>query len=287
MKRKRGDTLIEVALAIGIFSLVAIVIVSVVSASTSGAQSSLELTLTREELDAQAEALRFIHDSYVSGSQSKDQEENAYSVLWNKITDHAYSDSTHTNPLTDAFDYNPQLCSGLYQTGPNLGYMNDNGGKQPFIINTRQIPNLKKGIDENGKIILSGTNSMRNIVDNIILSSGTSKVFFEPSTFPRLIYNDTPVTGNENESLYNQTEGNRSEILRRAEGIFIIVRSGKSQIIDGSSPDGPATPKSAYYDFYIRSCWMPVGSDRASTISTVVRLYDPAVICYGSTCSGS
>lgn len=282
MKRKRGDTLIEVALAIGIFSLVAIVIVSVVSASTSGAQSSLELTLTREELDAQAEALRFIHDSYVSGSQSKDQKENAYSVLWNKITDHAYSDSTHTNPLTDTLDYNPQLCSSLYQTGSNLGYMKNDGegGNKPFIINTRQIPNLKKGIDENGKIKLSGVDNMNDIVDSIVLSSGVSRVFFEPSTFPRLIYNNTTVTGNENESLYDQAEGNKSEILQRAEGIFIIVRSGKSQIIDGSNPDGSAESKPAYYDFYIRSCWMPVGSDRASTISTVVRLYDPAVITY-------
>ena len=85
MRKKKGDTLIEVALAIGIFSMVAMVVVSVISASTSAAQSALELTITREELDAQADALRFIHDSYVIGSQSADTSENPYADLWNAI----------------------------------------------------------------------------------------------------------------------------------------------------------------------------------------------------------
>ena len=44
MKRRKGDTLIEVAFAIGIFSLVAITVVAVISASTSAAQASLETT---------------------------------------------------------------------------------------------------------------------------------------------------------------------------------------------------------------------------------------------------
>ena len=43
---RHGDTLIEVAIAIAIFSLVSIGVVSVVSSSTSAAQSALEITVT-------------------------------------------------------------------------------------------------------------------------------------------------------------------------------------------------------------------------------------------------
>ena len=54
---RKGDTLIEVAIAIAVFSLVAIGVVSVVNGSTSSTQSALEVTVSREEIDAQAEAL--------------------------------------------------------------------------------------------------------------------------------------------------------------------------------------------------------------------------------------
>ena len=64
---KKGDTLVEVSLAIGIFSMVAIAAVSVINGSTNGAQASLESTITREEIDGQAEALRFIQSAYVAG----------------------------------------------------------------------------------------------------------------------------------------------------------------------------------------------------------------------------
>ena len=52
MHKRVGDTLVEVTLAIGIFSMVAIAVVAVVSGSTSGAQSALETTVTREQIDA-------------------------------------------------------------------------------------------------------------------------------------------------------------------------------------------------------------------------------------------
>ena len=63
---KRGDTLIEVMLAVGIFSMVAVAVVAVMSGGTSSAQTALETTLTREAIDAQAEALRFIQSSYIA-----------------------------------------------------------------------------------------------------------------------------------------------------------------------------------------------------------------------------
>ena len=51
---KKGDTLVEVTLAIGIFSMIAIAVASVMSGGTASAQLALETTLAREEIDTQA-----------------------------------------------------------------------------------------------------------------------------------------------------------------------------------------------------------------------------------------
>ena len=64
--KQRGDTLIEVLLAISIFSLVAVGTLSIMSQGTAASQRSLEITLVRQQIDAQAETLRFMHDSYVA-----------------------------------------------------------------------------------------------------------------------------------------------------------------------------------------------------------------------------
>ena len=79
---KRGDTLIEVMLAVGIFSMVAVAVVAVMSGGTSSAQTALETTLAREEIDAQAEALRFIQTSYIT---SRESEESKFGQLWKTI----------------------------------------------------------------------------------------------------------------------------------------------------------------------------------------------------------
>jgi len=254
MHKKKGDTLIEVALAIGIFSLVAITVVSVVAASTSGAQSSLELTITREELDAQAEALRFIHDSYVSGSQSKDTSENDYTDVWKAITDRAVSESSAD------LSYAPETCSSLYS--PN-GFLSSSAGKNPFIINTRQLNN-----PENKSDIVKYTSP-----------TDSSSIFYAPTTYPRIIYGTRTIGSSVTEEDLLSQATSSSTRIQRVEGIYIIaVKDDGSPIVSGSG--GSISTKPAYYDFYIRSCWTPVGSDRASTISTVIRLYDPAVITY-------
>ena len=255
MHKKRGDTLIEVALAIGIFSMVAIVVTSVTSASTTNAQTSLEVTLTREDIDGQAEALRFIHESYISGSQSKDTSTNPYVTLWNAIKNRTV---TITSATSRYLNYNPASCSTLYNGN---GTLTAAAGNNPFLINTRQLGNL------------SSTN-----INNIVIAAqanGTNRVFYSPSTFPRILYGGQSVTNNA-DSIYSQTEGGNNT-LTRAEGIYIIgFRDPGSYIANGRS----VSKQSAYYDFYIRSCWTPPNALRASTISTLVRLYDPAVITY-------
>lgn len=61
-----GDTLIEVMFAIGLFSVIVVGTVSIMSGGTSKVQNSLEITMTRNEIDAEAEALRYIQSSYIA-----------------------------------------------------------------------------------------------------------------------------------------------------------------------------------------------------------------------------
>ena len=62
----RGDTIIEVILALTIFSLVTVITITMMNLGIANAENALEVTTARNELNAQAEALRFIHSSYIS-----------------------------------------------------------------------------------------------------------------------------------------------------------------------------------------------------------------------------
>ncbi|MBR3252787.1 hypothetical protein IKF84_01815 [Candidatus Saccharibacteria bacterium] len=270
MKQRKGDTLVEVAFAIGIFSLVAITVVAVTSASTSAAQASLETTLTREDIDGQAEALRFIHDSYVNGAQSATMgTTNPYDQLWSTIKGFAYQ-ATETIKT-----YRPSTCSELYSNGwvktettSGVPY----SGARPFIINIRQLHD--PDIANLDNIIKYNPNPGGN------KTGGDAGPFVAAETYPRILYGSTvkvDADGDEtiNEDLYSQTRIG-IDTIHRVEGLFIIAVEGQEVNVITSS--GGIDTKPAYYDFYIRSCWMPVNSDRPSTISTLVRLYDPQII---------
>ena len=65
-QKNHGDTLVEVLFATAVFSLVAVGCLSIMNQGTATAQRALEITLVRNEIDAQAEALRFMNASYIS-----------------------------------------------------------------------------------------------------------------------------------------------------------------------------------------------------------------------------
>jgi len=62
--KKRGDTLIEVLIAMAIFSLIAVASLSIMNQGTATSQRALEITLVRQEMNSQAETLRFLNASY-------------------------------------------------------------------------------------------------------------------------------------------------------------------------------------------------------------------------------
>lgn len=62
----RGDTIIEVLFSITIFSMIAIGGLTIMNQGMNTAQRSLEITLVKQQVDSQAEALRYIHQSYIA-----------------------------------------------------------------------------------------------------------------------------------------------------------------------------------------------------------------------------
>lgn len=62
-KKTRGDTLVEVLLGVTIFSLVAVISLEAMNRGMAISQYALETTLVRQQIDAQAEMLRYIHDT--------------------------------------------------------------------------------------------------------------------------------------------------------------------------------------------------------------------------------
>lgn len=68
--RERGDTLIEVLFAITVFAFIVVSSLSLMNRGVSTAQRSLEITTVRQQMDGQAETLRFLHGSYVDAYRS-------------------------------------------------------------------------------------------------------------------------------------------------------------------------------------------------------------------------
>lgn len=228
---KKGDTLIEVTLAIGIFSMVAVAVVAVMNGGTSSAQTSLEATLAREEIDTQAEALRFIHTAYVAGDANATE-------IWRQITSPVAS-TDDSDPTT----YAPSSCDNLYSGDQRLI-----DTQNSFIIDTHALSHMD-----------TNTNGV------VIRSNGSGAEFSRAQTYPRLIYNDS------DDSLEGGSISGSD--LARVEGIYIVAVSDekKTNVVVGNHVE----LMSAFYDFYIRTCWYGSGSESPSTISTVIRLYNP------------
>jgi type II secretory pathway pseudopilin PulG len=122
--RQRGDTLVEVLFATAVFSLVAVGSLSIMNQGSATAQRSLEITLVRQELDSQAEALKYLNSSYVSAFRSG----------YNNISNGSAADQWKT--MMDYVKTAPVITSasafGSYDTCPTTF------PSKSFIINARK-----------------------------------------------------------------------------------------------------------------------------------------------------
>lgn len=168
---KKGDTLIEVTLAVGIFSMIAVAVVAIMSNGTSETQTALETTLAREAIDTQAETLRFIRDSAAIQNQEND-ENSMFIPLWDKIKGQALS----ADGQSDVHQFSPSRCADLYNNKDEEGSIIQQ--QKAFFIDLEQLgvaANLKQPSDtEKTAAFVSSTQ-----VDEI-------DRFKETKTYPRI-----------------------------------------------------------------------------------------------------
>ncbi len=74
----RGDTIVEVIFAVALFSMIAVGAITLMNKGVRIAQQSLEVTLVRQQIDSQAEMLRYIHQLASRGDAVQTN-------LWNEL----------------------------------------------------------------------------------------------------------------------------------------------------------------------------------------------------------
>lgn len=127
IKKQSGDTIIEVTLAFVVFALLAIGAISVMNRGVAAAQRSLELTLVRQQVDAQADALRYVHDL-----ASEEGAENAAAGSLEKLAYDDWQRIAKTSPgLARTNITNFGLTSG------GMACPAIPGATQAFIMNAR------------------------------------------------------------------------------------------------------------------------------------------------------
>lgn len=61
--KSNGDTIVELVIAFAIFAIAAIGTLTVLNSGIATTQRNLEMTLVRQQIDSQAEIIRYLHDS--------------------------------------------------------------------------------------------------------------------------------------------------------------------------------------------------------------------------------
>ena len=254
---KRGDTILEVTIAITIFCIVSIISMGIMDRDLNTIQGTLELEMARNEIDAQAEALRFIHNSFLSEREYTTRE---YDSLWKRLA-HGTTDfeSGLANNPADISPFSATQCSTYYdKSATNSGEPHNIFADHAFIINTRNL-------------------DPSNVDQTLISASTNEKIFKNTTLYPRIIYTASSLSGSDTDSSLTEAEALTKTTynnLSSAEGIWIIAARDATDSKDAKlSTDTPE-----FFDFHIRTCWYPPNRTYPNTIATIVRLYNPEVI---------
>ncbi len=273
MQIRRGDTLIEVTFAIAVFAMVAIISINLMNAGFNTAQESLEVTMTRNEMDAQAEAIRFIHNAFTLERELV-VENQQYRELWYKLSRDSDSGITALSGMANSPSVLPELavnsCREIYDGGPKSIF---NTNLTAFIMNTRMV-------DPEDQTFPGGTGQLDEIVVSTNVADAQS-IFVETTLNPRVLFSDVSsihgsgVSANNTDEVLSEDEGAEFRFVSRAEGIWIIAVRDYS---DSSNSSTHINPTPEFFDFHIRSCWYGPGQDHPSTIGTIIRLYNPELV---------
>ena len=242
---KRGDTIIEVVFSFAVFATVSVAATAIMNSGLNQAQRALEGTMARNELHSQAEAIRFIHNGFSAERNFSDTNYD-YSDLWKALVKNTVS----VDRTKDGSEYqdvnNYKTCKEVYT----------NQVTQPYIyaLNPRYL------IPKQAIRPVDYINKKKNMIVSKSDTNATDgkKILREPSLYPRISFSEDDSRLDEGLHFYNKAYA--------IEGIWAFTVAGKWL---------PGTNRPQYYDFYIRTCWQSASSKALSTISTIIRLYNP------------
>ncbi len=269
-KVKPGDTIIEVALSMAVFGAVALFSVEMMNSGLNKIQRTLETTMARTAIDSQTEALRFIHNNYLAERNFADSTAQ-FQRIWEQLKGASRNPrDIKAGDTVNSFDVNTYTsCDEIYS---NAGQIKQ---YKAFVINPRYIvPDYGDNVSYNGVKYTYGNGSNSDdtgILKNIIIGGNDteeqSSLMTYSQIYPRIIYSakkgDSKNT--DNSSL---KEANIYQVAESVQGLWDIVVYSNERNKD----------RSEYFDFYINTCWNAAGTHVPSTITTIVRLYNPEVI---------
>lgn len=129
-QRQTGDTIIEVLFATTVFSLVAVSGLSIMNQGTGMAQRALEIGLVRQQIDAQADALRYLNQAYVADYGKR----GTASTQWDQIIT--------ANAVPRAQNFDSMVVDNKCQM--------PSPGENPFALNIEKLdtnPKLAPSMD--------------------------------------------------------------------------------------------------------------------------------------------
>ena len=272
---RRGDTIVEIIFCFTIFSIITIVSIGLMNRNLSLIQGTLEVSMARNEIEAQAEAIRFIHNSYLSERELvRDQNIDPtkwqeYRDLWQRLA--SVQNGLNNNPIKIS-KYSEQSCRQYYDAANVAGEVHNIFTDKAFIVNTRKL-------------------DPKNPDSTIVSAREHQSLFQEASLYPRLVFSNSSQVGvsNGKDSSANLNESNSGSNLYltpafvtpyRIEGLWVIgtrdiTNINNPEAIDDSGLDQQAPE---FYDFHIRTCWYGPNRNIPSIISTIIRLYNPEFI---------
>lgn len=255
-----GDTIVEAVVAIAIYSIVAVLALSSMSSGLSTAQRNLESTMSRTAIDSQSDALRYYYESYIAAKSGK-KDDAFYDDIWKEIS----PKGSNVDPVS-LDDASERSCQGLIEADRlKLLEVEENKRGKIFALSGRGALSSAVGLD-NKTVYGFGSDEMNqnSYINYQIIGDG--RISAAP-LYPRITYSTMDGSGNVHSSetgamdILNSdgdSDGNRqSRVAKAAEGVWIFPKK---------------TDKG--YDFFVRTCWNPVGSKSPSTFTSVVRLYN-------------
>lgn len=247
-----GDTIVEAVVAIAIYSIVAVLALTSMSSGLSAAQRNLESSMSRAAIDSQSDTLRYFYESYVAVKAGKADKAH-YEDIWNRIK----PNSGHSSEPTDLETLSDVSCGALIEADKVAA-----GGLIFALSGRGALGNVRSEAyyGFGGAPMDESTYLARQVVE-------PTEIIAAP-LYPRITYkniNSSEILSDENyatDILSSEGSGGvrQSRVAKNSEGVWVFPRKTEMS-----------------YDFYVRTCWNPVGSKMPSTFTSVVRLYDAKI----------